>query len=535
MKDQKKIKDYVVRVKEYVVEMPKKRKITVGIVLAAIIVLAVVVTLVLNAGKSNYRVMYSNIEASEATKVYEALKELGAEPTMSASGEVMVPANEYDIRLLQLAEKGFPQTTLSYDIFSSNSGMTVTESERKQWLIYQLQDRIQDTLKRVNGVENAVVTITVPETSDYVWEQATDEEKASASVLLTLQAGEELSSSQVTSIKNLVAAAVPKMEASEVTVVDAKSSLELLGEAETTGISINQNLKFEQTVQAQIEDNIKRVLTPRYGSSGVVAVAKVTLNYDKMVTESMQLQEKPEDEGGGGYATHTKGQYTLNNAETVDGIVGEENNTDIPTYGYTNPDGDENTTYYSWDTDIDYSYIKTQVEKGNAVLERATVSVMVDEENLTQARRTELINLISNSADIQADLVFVSSFDAAAADVPAVAPPAEEEQQIWDMIPTSFYFIAAGIVFLIFLLLGIIIISRRRAKRAKVAAALQEQEEERLRIQNEIAAHKKQLSEAASSGLNASDDAVMTEVKDFAKTNPEITANLLRSWLKEGE
>lgn len=535
MKDQK-LKNHVIKIKEYIVEMPKKKKIIIGAVAAGVILLAITATFLLNSKNKGYRVLYSNIEATEASSVFQTLKELGAEPTMSASGEVMVPQNEYDMWLLQLAEKGFPKTTLSYDIFSQNSGMTTTESERKQWLVYQLQDRIQDTLTRVKSVKEAVVTINVPETSDYVWEQAENAEKASASVLLTLVPNETLTAGQVTAVKNLVAAAVPKMEPDAVTVVDAKSSLELFGESEdNTGITVGQNLEFEKTVQTQIEDNIRRVLTPRYGSSGVVVAAKVTLNYDKMVTESMQLQEKPQEEGGGGYATHTKGEYTLNEGQTLGGIVGEEDNTDIPTYGYQNPEGDENTTYYSWDTDIDYSYIKTQVEKGNAEIERATVSVMVSEENLTQARREELINLIANSADIDRDLIFVSAFDAAAADLEVVAPIEEEQEEIWKLIPGWVYIALAGVVFLILILVMTIIIIKKRAKRARLQAEALKEEEERQRLIDEIEAHKRHLSEAAKSGTNPSDDAVMEEVRTFAQTNPEITANLLRSWLKEGE
>jgi len=31
------------------------------------------------------------------------------------------------------------------------------------------------------------------------------------------------------------------------------------------------------------------------------------------------------------------------------------------------------------------------------------------------------------------------------------------------------------------------------------------------------------------------DEAILKEVRNFAKANPKITANLLRSWIKEGD
>lgn len=533
---EKKLKDYVVHVKEYVVEMPRKKKITIGGIVGGIILFAVIVTVLLNRNQSGYTVLYSNIDSSESASVYQTLKEMGAAPVMNEQGEIMVPEQEYDIWLLKLAEKGFPRSAPSYDIFSSHVGMTTTEAERQQWLLYQLQDRVQTTLKRIDGVDNAIVTINVPENSEYVWEQATNTQTATASVLLTLQSGKTLQAGQITAVKNLIAASVPQMKPEDVTVVDAKTSLELLGESEENGITVTQNLEFEKTVQKQIEDNIVRALAPRYGNDGVVAVAKVTLNYDKMITEKKELQEKPEEQGGGGYATHTEGKYTLNGAETVGGIAGEEDNTDIPTYSYTQPAQDGDTTYYEWNTDLDYSYIKTQVEKGGAVLERATVSVMVDEKNLTQARRDELVRLVSNSADIVPELVFVSSFDASQTE--QLQPDdgdQSERESVWVLIPRWLYFVIGGSLLLIIILIIAVIVIRRRAKRAREKEAARREEEERRRLQQEIESHKRQLSDAAKSKSSPSDDAVMQEVRDFAKTNPEITANLLRSWLKEDQ
>ena len=53
------------------------------------------------------------------------------------------------------------------------------------------------------------------------------------------------------------------------------------------------------------------------------------------------------------------------------------------------------------------------------------------------------------------------------------------------------------------------------------------------RIQQEIEERKKQLKNAAMG--EESENAITNEVREFARNNPEITANLLRNWMKEGE
>jgi flagellar biosynthesis/type III secretory pathway M-ring protein FliF/YscJ len=54
-------------------------------------------------------------------------------------------------------------------------------------------------------------------------------------------------------------------------------------------------------------------------------------------------------------------------------------------------------------------------------------------------------------------------------------------------------------------------------------------------MESEIERYKQELANAAKAAVNMKDDAITGEVRQFAKDNPEITANLLRNWLKETE
>lgn len=517
-------------VKEYWAKLSKKQRLIAAGIAAAAVLAAVVLTVALNTRDGGYRVLYPNLSATETGSVYQALTEMGAKPKIGSAGEILVPQNEYDIWILQLAARGYPQTALPYDIFSSHTGLTTTESEKKQWLAFQLQDRVQATLMRVSGVENATVTITMPDTTDYVWKQAESTERPTAGVLLSLGANVTLGGEQITAIKNLIASSIPQMEAKDVTVVDAKTGLQLEESQKTAGITSEENLSYEMTVQKQIEDNVTRVLTPRYGKDGVVAVAKVTLDYDKMMTERMELVEKPET--GGGYLKNSEGKYSVNGEIEAGGVVGEENNTDLPQYGYNEPTEENGMTYYWWNRDYDYGYIKTQVERGSAQLKRATVSVMVNEKNMTEAQREELTALVSKSADIEPESVFVSSYESP---TPEVQPPPAETVPLWRQIPVWAYAACGGALVLV---LALAVLLRLRAKHKRAVTEEEEQlneaAAERVR-RSEIDEHKRHLEELAKEGLNLKDEAVTSEVRSFAKDNPEIAANLIRSWLKEGE
>ena len=160
-----KVKENIEKIKEYIAKLSKRSKTIIAIGGAALVLLALIFAIVANVGKGKYTVLYTDLSASETGSVFQALKSMGADAQIDKNGNITVPTDEYDIWLLQLAAKGYPQTALPYDLFSDHAGMTSTESEKSQWLIYQLQDRIQATLQRLDGVENATVTITVPESS----------------------------------------------------------------------------------------------------------------------------------------------------------------------------------------------------------------------------------------------------------------------------------------------------------------------------------------------------------------------------------
>ncbi len=533
--DNTKIKENFIKLKAYFANMTKKTKKILLIAAGALVLVSIILAVVLNSSSGKYTALYSDLSTTETGSVFQALKEMGADANIGADGKIMVPTDEYDIWILQLAAKGYPKTALPYDVFSDHAGMTATESEKAEWLKFQLQDRIQATLERMDCVESATVTINIPETSNYVWDMATTESKSTAGVLLTLRSGVSITAEQVTAIKNLVAASVPKMSPEDVTVVDSATMLDLgtitnpdEKDAET------QRLAFELMVQSQIEQNVVRLLTPRYGTEGVVAVAKVTLDYDKMMTEKYELQ--PKNEEGDGFLNHSDGEYTVNGEVPAGEIVGEQNNTDIPGYAYNEPNGEDGMTDYKWNEDFDYGYIKTQIESGNAILKRATVSVMVDEESLTPNRRDDVINIVSAGTDIPTDLIYVSAFNKAAIEGEENKPSDTLSNPLLDL--PLWVYIAAGVGLLILIIVICIIIvavkKRKRENNQRLAeAAERKRMESEMRQQREIDEYKRSLEDMAKSSVDPKNEAIIEEVRSFARTNPQITANLLRTWLKE--
>lgn len=532
--DWNKLKDWIERLKEKWAAQSKRTRVMVLTAVFVVLSVALTVTIWLNISRMAYRVIFPGMTSSEATEVYATLQEMGVPVQISAGQQVSVPADQWDALVFELNSRGYPKTALSYDTFSSATGFTSTEFEKRVALVYQIQDRVQQTLMRQPDVVDAVVTFYVPETSNYMWDQ-NNSAKSTANVSITMASGKELTAARVSAIKHLAATSVPKLTIDDVAVIDATTGVELYGlEQQESDADYRQRMMDLELLMAKnMEDKVRRLLTPRYGVDGVTVVATVQLDYDKLVTETKEYQALDNGDGGG-VRSHYEEAGTRTGSDAAGGLVGEENNTDVPQYPYYNTDGDGNMLSYSRLIDYDNSYILTQLERGQAV-KSASIAVIVNDSDFTDEKEDTLVDLVSHSVNLSRENVVVTNLQVSTGepqDVPAISTGLNRRQLL-------LLFIIAGVLLLIVIII-IILLSIRRKKKAEdddeKARLAQMAEDEKQRKENEraIAEHKKKLAdEAKNKAANPAESAIVNDVRNFAEENPEVAAALIRSMMKE--
>lgn len=526
-------KDIWNKFKEFWSKLAKKTKTIILAVAGGVLALIIILVIWLNVAASQYQVIFPGMTSAESAEVYAALQEMGVQPQIDNRGQVLVPANMWDTLVFQLNSQGYPKTTLSYDTFTSATGFTSTEWEKQKALIFQQQERTQQTLMRQTGVADAVVTFTVPETSNYIWD-AENAETSSANVTVTMQRGYDLTPERVSAIKHLAATSVPRLSVDDVVVIDGATGREMpdLDDVGSATAYNTERLDYEEEIARRIEERVVRLLTPRYGEDGVTAVASVQLDYDRLMTETKTYQSA-NDGGNTGVIYHLEESLSSDSSTDVGGLVGEENNTDAPPI-YPNDDGTgdgSGSSDYYRHIDYDVSYIMTQIEKGEPLLERATLAVIVDDNNFTLDVQDTLVALISRATNINTENIRVTNLQLGTQGT----EPAEPTPTPTGLTARQrLILIIGGVLLLLILILVIVILSLRAKKKRKkeeeaAAAALASQAE----IDREIEEHKRMLQSEAFDAEVQKDNAITQEIRDFAKNNPEITANLLRSMLRE--
>ncbi len=505
---------------------------------ALIIVGAVCLTVLLNSSSSSdYIVLFPGMSTEESTEVYLELQSRGVSTKVNEDGEILVKKSEWDTLVYELADLGYPQSAPSYGTFFDNLSMTMTEFEKQQTLRFELQNRLQTTLQRIDGIKGAVVTINVPEASKYAWKET--DEKASASVTLTLNNSAGFTPANVSAVKKLVAYSAQQMTPDDVTVIDSTTGNELLdsetvaAQQEGSGNNLNDEDKTEY-VNALInkyEENAYRILSPIYGEDGVVAVANVTVDYDKITQEVKELLTN--EDGEGVKKTEHVG-FDTDSTVGEGGIVGEEDNDDIPNYQYKDDDLNTNdANSYERDTEWDIGYSLTQIEKAQGAIKDATISVVVTTPNayLSRNDRDGIILLVKNATNISEENISVFSRASNVLPVDGDINNGDDNNNIFNNKKMLIIIGLCGLILILIILLIIFLIVRSMKK--KMAKQQEEHEATVSDLQETIEENKKKTLAEAAEEHTQKEKATENEVREFVKNNPEITAALIRSMLKE--
>ena len=533
--------------KEYFVNMSRSKRGVFIFSAIGIVLFSIMVVVWLNLSGTRLVTLYSGLDIQEASDIYTVLQDMDVKAQLDNNGNIKVPQDKVETLRIQMAAKGYPKTALSYDVFSSASGLTSTEFEKQVALGHELQNRLQDTLMRMSGINKAIVTLNIAKSGNYVWEQ--DTAKSTASVLLTLKPGVEFSKHQVSGVKNLVASSVPKMDTKDVKVINSDTHNEMFGVDEISSESSDLEeailrLGLERQMEQALEDKATKQLSLQYGPDELRVSATVELNYDKMISESTQY--KPEGNNNTGIITKIDEAYKMDAQKVTSGIVGEEQNTDIPIVVDRNGDGIPEVVDHEKHIDYVVSYIKQQVERGTAEVTNKTIAIMVkDRRELTQEIKDELIDQVSMATNIPINNISISN--ALANGFGNISTQETWSQAIRDFFkdPTLFLVILFSILALVVIIMLIVAkVKHDKEKYMYVKEYVTEDgstdmiaedvslEDERRKINDAMEVKKKQLKLVAEKRKNE-EMGITNEIKDFTKQHPDITASLIRSWLRE--
>ncbi|MER8630726.1 MAG: flagellar M-ring protein FliF [Mesorhizobium sp.] len=246
----------------------------------AVLVMGVIGIASVYLNRPAYDTLYVGLDRSDVNQIGLVLGEAGIGFDVGSDGtSVLVPAGTTAQARMLLAEKGLPTSAnAGYELFDNVGAMGLTSFMQQITRVRALEGEIARTIQSIAGIKAARVHIVMSERANF----RRDEQQPSASVVIRYSGIDAEKSAM--SIRHLVAAAVPGLSADKVTVLDSNGNLLAAGD-DPSNTSAARTLGVEQTVEAQIGDNIRRALTPYLGPDNFRASVKAEINTDTRQTE----------------------------------------------------------------------------------------------------------------------------------------------------------------------------------------------------------------------------------------------------------
>ena len=249
--------------------------------------LAVLVMMFSGARDADYRVLFPNLSDKDGGAVIERLAQLNVPYRFIDGGStIMVPAGRVHELRMKLASTGLPSASgagaAGYELLDKNS-FGQTQGQERMKMQRAIEGELTTTIQSLDSVKTARVHLALPNQNGFFREQ----QKPSASVVLTLHPGRTLDRHQIAGIVRVVAGSVPELAAKAVSVVDSSGGLLSNSGDDDAGMAALGLDSHQQQYRRELEaGHLKRVLAllePVLGRDNVRASVTAEIDFAQVM------------------------------------------------------------------------------------------------------------------------------------------------------------------------------------------------------------------------------------------------------------
>lgn len=262
--------------------LPLKALIMLGVGTAALA--AIAVALALNGKQADYKVLFAGLSDKDGGAVIAQLSQMNVPYRHSDGGAaILVPAEQvHDVRM-KLGLMGLPRsTTGGYELLDAPK-FGQTQSGENVAIKRAIEGELMRTISSLSAVQSARVLLALPAANGFFREQ----QKPSASVVVTLHPGRSLDRAQLAGIVHLVSASVPELNPKAVSVVDGHGTLLTAQDNTGPGSLDAQQLEYVQQIENSLQRRVMELLEPVVGRENL----RATVTADMDFSETLEVSE----------------------------------------------------------------------------------------------------------------------------------------------------------------------------------------------------------------------------------------------------
>ncbi len=263
------------------------------------------------------RTLYSQLDDGERASVVAALDK-AAIPYRIDNQTGALTVNESDLykARMTVAQDGALATPDSGQDMLNNLPIGASRTLEGERLRAAKERELMLTIAEIDGVESVRVHLAQGEKSAFI----RDNSPPTASVMLKLARGRQLSDNQVTAITNLVAGSIPGLSVDQVKVIDQHGRLLTAH----SGNGDSDRLELQARMEEKLRSQLSSLLTPMIGEGNFSTQIQVDLDMDQ-VTSARESYEKQ-----GALRSETEQKSESSAAGAAVGVPGTLSNTPPP-------------------------------------------------------------------------------------------------------------------------------------------------------------------------------------------------------------
>lgn len=252
---------------------PTKRM---SVLSVSVIAMAALATMVFMVSGRDYAALFTNIPNEQVATIVSKLNEKNIPYQLKDGGKtVTVPKDLlHSTQMTLMSEIGSPKLgNLGLEMFDKQD-FGINSYAQKINFQRALQGELMRAINTLTAVKQSKVILALPNKKTFLEEGG----KPSASVIVELHQGKELSAEQTRGIRFLVANAVEGMDSDRVAVMDERGKV-LTRENNGVTSGTDEILDLKRKIENEMENRIETILGKVVGQARVVAKVEATLQH----------------------------------------------------------------------------------------------------------------------------------------------------------------------------------------------------------------------------------------------------------------
>jgi flagellar M-ring protein FliF len=247
----------------------------------------IIITAVLWSSGSSYSVLYAGLSGEEGGRTLAELQKLNISYQITEGGRViLVPAADVGRARLQLAARGVPKQDNDQWALLDNESLGVSPFVEQVHYIRALEAGLSRTVREVDGVVSATVKLALPKQTEFL----ADAPKPSASVMVRLRPGLQLTTAQIDGLMGLIAGSVAGLTRDNVTIVDQSGKVLNVNSKDALQQG-PQQLEIAREVARRYEISITDLLIPVLGRGNFRVAADADVDFSQVKESSVKYGE----------------------------------------------------------------------------------------------------------------------------------------------------------------------------------------------------------------------------------------------------